>query len=172
MRSKARIAGHPIHPMLMLLPAGAFVTVLLCDLIHLATGVALWWEATRPVLLIGVAGGLLAAIPGLIDLLAIPPDRKARRIGWWHGGLNLLVVVVFAWNAGLRWAVAQPPVDVPHFGFWLTLVGSALLAVSGWLGGTLVYRHGVGVAGRDSGATPAGAAAGAPEGPVESRSHS
>lgn len=145
MRSKARIADHPIHPMLILLPAGAFAIVLICDLVYLATGGALWWEATLPVLVIGVAGGLIAAIPGLIDFFALAEAHGAKRVGWWHAGLNVLAVVVFAYNAWWRWQAVAPPAEGAHLGFWLTLGGAALIAVSGWLGGTMVYRHGIGV---------------------------
>lgn len=163
MKSKASIGDHPTHPMLILLPAGAFVIVLLCDLVYLFGGGAAWWEATRPVLLIGVAGGLVAAIPGFVDLFAIAPQHGAWKIGLWHGGLNLLAVALFAWNAVWRWDLATPPAEGAHFGFWLTVVGATAVAVSGWLGGTMVYRHGVGVV-EGAGAARAAAGTGAGRG--------
>jgi uncharacterized membrane protein len=145
MLSKARIGNHPVHPMLILIPAGAFLIALCCDLIYLATGQPRWWNATVPVLAIGVAGGVLAAVPGLIDLIAVVPKQGAKRIGLMHMALNLLAVVLFAWNAWLRWNAAAPPEGAGSLEFWLTLLGTALIAVSGWLGGALVYEYHVGV---------------------------
>jgi uncharacterized membrane protein len=145
MKSAARIANHPIHPMLILIPAGAFIIVLLCDLAFLLTGDAMWWEATPPVLLIGVAGALLAAIPGVIDYVTIVPRHNARMIGLVHMLLNVLATALFAANAWMRYRAGAPPPDGTHGGLVLTLIGNFLIAVSGWLGGTMVYEHHVGV---------------------------
>jgi uncharacterized membrane protein len=145
MKSSARIANHPIHPMLILIPAGAFVIVLLCDLLFLITGDAMWWDATPPVLLIGVAGALLAAIPGVIDYVTIVQQHNARMIGLAHLVLNLVAVALFAANGWMRYRAGAAPPDGTHGGLVLTLIGNLLIAVSGWLGGTMVYEHHVGV---------------------------
>jgi uncharacterized membrane protein len=131
--------------MLILIPAGAFVIVLICDLLFLVTGDEMWWEATPPVLLIGVAGALLAAIPGVIDYVTIVQRHNARIIGLVHMVLNLLATALFAANGWMRYRAGAPPPDPTHGGLVLTLVGNFLIAVSGWLGGTMVYEHHVGV---------------------------
>src|SRR5690606_37724509 len=59
-KSKAAIRDHPLHPMLVLIPAGAFIITLVLDILYLITGQALWWLATLPVILLGVIGGLIA----------------------------------------------------------------------------------------------------------------
>jgi uncharacterized membrane protein len=62
--------------------------------------------------------------------------------GFVHMAINLTVVVLFTvnfWIRGTAHASAIEPV-------WLSGIGIALLIVSGWLGGEMVYRHGVGVA--------------------------
>ena len=147
MRSTASIAGHAIHPMLITIPAGAFLLTLIFDLVHMAHGDATWWLATRPVLVVGVIGGLVAAIPGLIDLATVVPEGEPRRTGLLHMAINLVVVVVFAMNAWQRWAfdgdVATMGTRTP--GIALTLIGAGLLMVSGWLGWTLVQTWHVGV---------------------------
>ena len=146
MKSKAAIRDHPIHPMLVLIPAGAFIITLVLDILYLITGQALWWLATLPVILLGVVGGLIAAIPGLIDLIAVAPHQGARRIGITHMVLNLVLVVLFAWNGYNRWTADVPPEPgAPWLGFWLSLIGVVILVVSGWLGGEMVFKYHVGV---------------------------
>jgi uncharacterized membrane protein len=74
------------------------------------------------------------------------PKQNATRIGVAHMLLNVLVVALFAWNASLRWAVEVPPApNRISTGFWLSLIGVAVLAVSGWLGWKMVYEYHVAV---------------------------
>jgi len=144
--SKAAIRDHPLHPMLIVIPAGAFIMTLVMDILYLITDQALWWLGTLPVILLGVIGALLAAIPGLVDLVAVAPHQGARRIAITHMIINLVVVALFAWNGFTRWSAAAPPEPgTPWLGFWLSLVGVALLAVSGWLGWEMVYNYHLGV---------------------------
>jgi uncharacterized membrane protein len=90
----------------------------------------------------GIVGGLLAAVFGLIDWLAIPAGTRAKRIGLLHGGSNVGVVLIFA----LAWLMrGNTPGAVPTTTlFLLEVVGLALGSVAGWLGGELVDRLGVG----------------------------
>jgi uncharacterized membrane protein len=90
----------------------------------------------------GIIGGLLAAVFGLIDWLAIPNNTRAKAIGLWHGGLNVLVVLLFA----ISWLLRRPD-PAPPSGLALGLsFGAVIVAlVAGWFGGELVDRLGVGV---------------------------
>lgn len=142
MESRARIGNHPLHPMLIVVPAGSFVVALVLDVVYLLTGGTLWWAATLPVMLIGVIGGLLAAIPGLVDLVAISKKQNARGIALTHMAINLVVVALFAWNAWTRWTSVEPPApEGTYAGFWLTLIAVGGLGVSGWLGWKMVYEY-------------------------------
>jgi uncharacterized membrane protein len=85
----------------------------------------------------GVAGALLAAIPGLIDLLSLP--KGIKRIGVMHMTINLIIVALFAANAWLRIHGRS------ENAIWLSAIAIGLLAISGWLGGKMVYVHGVAV---------------------------
>lgn len=141
MQSKARLLGHPLHPMLVTLPIGAFVWSLLFDLIALIGGLPLMAVFAFWLIGAGVLGGLLAAVVGLVDLLAIPRGTRAARIARWHGIGNLVVVLLFAASWGLRLVAAAPT----PWALALSWGGVALLMLTAWLGGELVTRLGVGV---------------------------
>ncbi len=143
MRTPASIAGHPIHPMLVALPIGLWIFSLVCDLVH-AGGSAnpAWPTVALYTMGGGIAGALLAALPGLIDLLSLPPGPRKTAIA--HMTINLVVVALYAVNLWLR----LPAPDNPGGLVWLSLLSVGLLAISGWLGGKMVYVYGVAVEGR------------------------
>jgi uncharacterized membrane protein len=143
MESRAKFLGHPVHPMLIVLPLGLFIAAVVFDAVYLWRGspafatVAYWNIAG------GVIGGLLAAVFGLIDWLAIPAGTRAKRIGLLHGGANVVVVLMFAW---IWWMRRDTPDLTPTTSlFLLEVVALALGSVAGWLGGELVDRLAVGV---------------------------
>lgn len=139
MKTPASIAGHPIHPMLVALPIGLWVFSLVCDLVF-AFGAASenWRLVALYTLAGGIVGALLAAGPGLIDLLSLPwPVKRTALI---HMTINLTVVALYAVNLWLRLEGAQHST-----GLWLSIVAIGLLVISGWLGGKMVYEEGVGV---------------------------
>jgi uncharacterized membrane protein len=141
MASPASIAKHPIHPMLVALPIGLWIFSLVSDVIYLLKwGGIVWNDVAFYTMAGGIVGALLAALPGLIDLLSMSAG-KAKRIGIWHMSINLVVVALFAINLWLR-TVAAPRANPP---LWLSIIGIALLGISGWLGGEMVYVHGVAV---------------------------
>ena len=96
MESKAKMAGHPVHPILVPFPLGLLTTSVIFDIIHLLTGGARWAEISFWMIAVGVVAGLLAAVFGLIDWLAIPPGTRAKAIGLWHGLSNVVMVALFA----------------------------------------------------------------------------
>lgn len=145
MKSAAHIKGHPLHPMLIVVPAGAFIITLFLDLVYLLGGGDVWWDATVPVMIIGVIGGLIAALPGLIDLFKVAKTQGAFGIGVAHGAINLLVVALFAVNFLARLFTPGAGEGIP-WEFWLTVAGVGLLAISGSLGWHMVYHYHVGVA--------------------------
>jgi uncharacterized membrane protein len=142
MESKARLLGHPIHTMLIVFPLGLFATAVAFDIIGLAVGDTEWFRISFWMIAAGIIGGLVAAVFGLIDLLAIPAGTRAQRIGLLHGGGNVLVVLLFI----VSWFLRRPaPENSAGAAFVFSFVAVALALVTGWLGGELVYRLGVGV---------------------------
>src|SRR5688572_13784690 len=103
MTSRAHLGKHPIHPMLVVFPIGLWIFSLVCDLIYLAGGEAQLWKAMAfYTMLGGVVGALLAAVPGFIDYLSLPAGR-AKKIATSHMIFNLIVVVLFIFNLGVRY---------------------------------------------------------------------
>jgi len=141
METQASIRRHPIHPMLVSFPIALWIGSFVCDFLYsVGEGNLLWRDMAFYMMAGGVVGALAAAIPGFVDFLALR-NREAQRIAAYHMALNLGVVALFVFNLGVR-------LNVEHTGMvemGLSLLGIAVLAASGWLGGRLVYIHHVGV---------------------------
>jgi len=142
MESKTKFLGHPIHPMLIVFPLGLFITSLIFDLIALLTNEPALSIASFYMIGAGVVGGLLAALFGFIDWLAIPAGTRAKGVGLLHGLGNVLLVGFFIFSWLLRRDAPQSPEAAALV---LSLLGVALGALTGWLGGELVDRLAVGV---------------------------
>lgn len=167
MRTPASIFKHPIHPMLIVFPIGLWIFSLACDLIRLAGASGNVWSTVAFFGMIGgLIGALCAAIPGFIDLLfhkgGVPPLKK---VDLTHMAINLTAVVLYAINIWLR---ANGPANLGtslSTPVLLSIIGVALLFVSGWLGGQMVHVYGVGVDGREQSRTPAAREIRRPRGP-------
>jgi uncharacterized membrane protein len=142
MESKVKSMGHPLHPMLVNFPLGLLVTSAVFDIIHWVTGNSYWSGIAFWMIAAGVISGLLAAIVGTIDALAIPSGTRAKSVSVWHGAGNSLILVLFAVSWFLRYSV---PADPPIIAYVLSFLGAALLGATGWLGGELTLRLGIGV---------------------------
>ena len=142
MRTPANIAGHPIHPMLVTIPIGLWLFSLFSDVMALRSAAPEAWALVALYTLSGgIVGALAAALPGLIDLLSLE-DPAIRKTALIHMSLNLTIVALYIVNAWLRWKGGSVVGGVP---FALSVLSVAMLAVSGWLGGKMVYLAGVGV---------------------------
>lgn len=144
MRTPASIAGHPIHPMLVPIPIGLWLFSFACDLIHkFGSGDAEWATVALYTMIGGIVGALLAAAPGFIDFTSLPDEPK--KTAGIHMTINLVIVALFAANAWWRISSGNASDAGMNGPLWLSLVSVLMLAVSGWLGGHLVYKKGVAV---------------------------
>lgn len=142
MEARVKVAGHPVHQMLIVFPLGLLSAALIFDVIHLITGNATASIVSYWVIAAGVIGGLCAAVFGLADWLGIPSGTRAHRLGVLHGVGNVCVVVLYA----ASWFLRRPDPGHPSIiALLLMLIGAGLVLVTGWLGGELVDRLGVGV---------------------------
>jgi uncharacterized membrane protein len=130
-------------------PVGAFVSSFVLDVLtrtredglpYLVDGA--WW-----LLYVGLVSAVVVAVPGVVDLLAIPRGTPARTTTVRHIVLNAAALVLFA--AGFWWRAGDHlELDRTPWGqLGLSAAGVALLAAATWLGCSLTYRHGVRVAG-------------------------
>src|SRR5262249_49883935 len=92
-QSTAKIAGHPIHPMLVPFPIAFYVATLVCDLVYLQTGYPSWADATPWLLGAALVMSALAVTMGFIDVAG---DARIRRLAdvWWHAGANATAAVI------------------------------------------------------------------------------
>jgi uncharacterized membrane protein len=140
------VAGHPIHPMLVPLPIGLWMFSLVADMVALSrAGDGPWRDVAFYTMAGGLVGAVLAAVPGLVDFTGIRA-QQTRRLATFHLVLNLSLVALYAVNLWLRSTHALGE-GLPVI---LSALGIVVLAVSGWLGGELVFVRRVGVRSSDS----------------------
>jgi len=142
MESRTKLFGHAVHPILVVFPLGLFATAVIFDAIGWAMGNGRFLEASFRIIAAGIIGGLIAALFGLIDFQAIPWNTRAKRIGIWHGLGNVGVILLFGASWLMRWPSPSSPGTLPVM---LSLGGALLMLITGWWGGELVERLGVGV---------------------------
>lgn len=126
--------------MLVPIPIGLWIFSLVCDLVYAGgSSNPAWTTVALYTMGGGIVGALLAAVPGLVDLLSLPPGP--RRTALTHMAINLTVVVLYVVNFWLRMRAPDSPGSL----IWLSVLGIGLLVISGWLGGKMVYELGVAV---------------------------
>lgn len=140
-RSRAAIAGHPIHPMLVPFPIAFLVAAFASDLNFWCTGDAFWARASLWLAGAGLVTGLAAAVTGLIDFLSIPRAREGQ-VGWIHFLGNVAVLLLTLWNVLHR--LDDPASAVLPLGIILSGIVTLILLVTGWMGGELAYRFKIG----------------------------
>lgn len=142
MESRAKLFGHPIHQMLIVFPLGLLAMAVIFDILSAILNEPRWTGMAFYMIGAGIVTGLIAAVFGLIDFLAIPSGTRAKRIGALHGVGNLFVVLLFAGSWFLRWPGPENPSALAYL---FSYAGAALSLITAWLGGELVDRLGVGV---------------------------
>ena len=143
MDSRLKLAGHAVHPMLIPLPLGMFLGTLIFDIAYLITDDLQFATVSFFTAALAAVGGVAAAATGAVDLKNIPKGTRAKRVGNVHAIGNDLVIALFAVSAFLRYRADDYQPSALALG--LTFAGAGLSFVTGWLGGELVERLGVGV---------------------------
>lgn len=141
METPARFFGHPVHPTLVAFPIGLWGFSFVCDLMFaFGSGSVLWNELAFHAMAGGLLGAFAATVPGLVDYASLSEPR-VRRLGALHLFLNAVIIGLYVVNLWIRNGHAHE-VALPVA---LSLLGVSLLLVSTWIGGEMVYVHGVAV---------------------------
>lgn len=141
-RSTVRIAGHPLHPMLVPLPIGFLVGAFLTDIAYLTSSWSGFAYFSAWLIAAGIVTALLAAVAGFVDFLGEPRIRAIRK-SWYHLIGNLLAVALSVVNLIVH--MRDGAAAVLPLGIWLSGIVTVLLLFNGWMGGELVFRGRVGV---------------------------
>lgn len=140
--SRMAIAGHPLHPVLIHFPVAALIGLAGTDLGYLFSGDDFWARAGLWLAGVGAVGGWFSGLVGVLDLVLV---KRIRRLisAWCHA----LFAVMLLSLASLNWLLrsVDPEAAIWPWGLYLSLLTTALIAVTGFLGGKLVYEYAVGV---------------------------
>jgi uncharacterized membrane protein len=137
------LPGHPAHPPLTDATIGMFVLAAGLAVIGYAGGLG---SAAGEAMWLALVGGLIVAVPtaltGLADWLTIEWGSELWRTATAHMLAMIGAVSLFAIAAWLQWEGWRDG-SVTTGGLALTLAGSVTLVGGGWLGGSIVFVHGM-----------------------------
>jgi len=143
---KSTLAGHPAHPILVTFPVGLLPFSFAMDLVYLATGRRVYAKTSYYSMIAGFCGGLVAAVTGAADYWSIPADSPANRTANIHALLNAALLTTYGVNLFRRRGKRVPSGKLETL---LSGTGTLGLLISGWFGGSLVYKYGLRVHGVD-----------------------
>jgi uncharacterized membrane protein len=137
------LPGHPIHPPFTDVTVGTYTFALVAataDVLDISTNAAThaWWLA----LLFGLLSTLVTATTGFLDWLRIPSGTPLWRTATAHMIAMLLASAVFL-AAVVAGKGSFDAGNVETGPYVLTIAGFLLLTVGGWLGGSVVFVHGM-----------------------------
>ncbi len=141
--SRAAVAGHPLHPMMVHFPVAALLGLAAADVAWLYSGDPFWARAALWLAGVGAIGGWIASVAGLVDLISV--GRIRRLVSAW---MHALIAVMMLSLATLNWQIrllAEPGALVLPWGLTLSFLTAGFIALAAFLGGRLVYEHGVAV---------------------------
>ena len=159
MRSRFKVLGHPLHPILIVFPLGLYPIALVADIIFLVLYWGFgqidgfWWRMGFWCLIFGAVMTLAAALPGFVDWLNIPGDAPSKRPATFHLIIGVFFIVPLTVASILlrNWGDAPATFNYGastsafYIAIGLNLFMNLLLMFQGWLGGHLVYSLRLGI---------------------------
>lgn len=141
--SRAAIAGHPLHPMMIHFPVAALLALVPADLAFIYGGDPFWARVGLWLAGVGAVGGWIASLAGLVDLLTVGRIRRLVT-AWGHALMAVMMLSLASMNWLVRLASELGTLVFP-WGAGLSLLTAGFIALAAYLGGRLVYEHAVGV---------------------------
>jgi uncharacterized membrane protein len=154
MRSRVRLFGHPLHPILIVIPSTLFPVLALLDVLFYLGPSADVWRAQLWIAAAGVATTLLAGAVGLVDYTAIPSETSAKKWGRMHLTFGILTLLAYVGASVARLTSVASVERAFYLAAGIDVVGILLITVQGYLGGHLVYKHHLGVLRIEEGGEP------------------
>lgn len=146
MYSRVKIAGHPVHPMLITYPVAAYTGSLVGYAVNAADSHQFWLSLAIALSVVGAGSALVAALPGFADwAFGVPRASRARAVGAVHMLLNLGALGLFVAAAAIYFPHFDGPPADPTLGLALSSAGVFLTLGAGFLGWTLIQDYHVGV---------------------------
>ena len=144
---KGKWVGHPLHPILVHVPMAMWPAALIFDLLSKwQIGGNAMVRLSFYAIAFGLIASLLAVPAGLVDWTGIKKEKPALKIGLYHLALNVVVTALFAINLGLRLQDFRDASIVATAPLTLSILGTAILIASAYLGGRMTYHYGISVA--------------------------
>jgi uncharacterized membrane protein len=135
------MARHPLHPAIVHFPIACWSLAVVADFASLRFG-EMAWQWSGGLLAVGCVMAFVAMAAGMMELARIP-EGPALRDTWLHMALMLAAFTFFIIRLLLRLDGMQP-LAPDGLSLLLDACGFLALAAGGWLGGRLVYGHGIG----------------------------
>jgi len=137
------LPGHPIHPPLTDATIGIYTFATIAAFIDVVgitdrAGAYGWWIA----LVVGLITTVFTALTGFADWLTLEWGSEIWKTATSHM-LAMVSATVFFALAAIFGHGSYTHGDVSSGAFVLTLIGFGLLTLGGWLGGAIVYVHGM-----------------------------
>jgi uncharacterized membrane protein len=140
---KSTLAGHPLHPMLVVAPAALIPFGLVMDVMYRSTGKESYANAAYYSLMGGLIGGLAAGVAGAMDYLTIESETEVKRTANVHAALNASALALTSANLISR----KNKKDHRGGSIILSALSALGVLISGWFGGRMVYEQGMRVKG-------------------------
>jgi uncharacterized membrane protein len=145
MQSKARIFGHPLHPMLVPFPIAFYTATLIACIVYGSTDNTLWFRVALIMNCGGVIGAAVAMLPGIIDWVSISQGTEAKATGLKHMVANVFSTGFFVASAVVMYtnlSKAHPPIQS---NIVLAVFGFLVMLYAGFKGWDMVQKHHMGV---------------------------
>lgn len=137
----------PLHSLVVHLPVATWTFALVFDLLsRLHLGGNAMVRLSFYSISFGLAAALVAVPTGVLDWGGVKKEKPAWKLGLYHMAVNLVVTILFAINLGMRLSTWKTAVVVSPLAISLSALGTLLLFAGAYLGGKMIYEHGVGVA--------------------------
>lgn len=128
--------GHSLHALVVDVVVGGTTVVLFLDILRVAFGVDGLAIASTWALGLATLAALAGIASGLTDFKDTPPDSDERDVAVLHGALNIVSSAFFVASFVARLG------DAHTTGFWLLLIGYAMVTMGSYIGGHIVFKYG------------------------------